>query len=215
MTKECAQERAEQSTERRSSGRVATVFRPVLIDTEQLTSFCLVRNLSPFGLMGRVYTTLPHGTAISVRFHPALTAEGSVAWSKDGQLGIRFDQPIDVDGVLSDLVRKLPDGKVSRAPRLPIQCKAELGIADRTLVIELRDISQRGIKACASFVRPGDVVQVKIPGLEPRKAVVRWTRPELAGLHFVRPLSLDELAHWAIEQQAGTRRPKRPDVLAC
>lgn len=117
--------------------------------------------------------------------------------------------------LLSDLVRKLPDGKVSRAPRLPIQCKAELAIADRTLVIELRDISQRGIKACASFVRPGDEVQVKLPGLEPRKAIVRWTRPELAGLNFLRPLSLDELAHWAIKQQAGTRLPEKRDLMAC
>lgn len=101
MTKECAQERAEQSTERRSSARVATVFRPVIIDTEHLSSFCLVRNLSPFGLMGKVYTTLLHGAAISVRFHPALSVEGSVAWSKDGDVGVMFDQPIDVDGVLS------------------------------------------------------------------------------------------------------------------
>lgn len=202
MDNKNGQERPEHRGERRSSSRVATVFRPVLIETGQLASFCLVRNLSPLGLMAKVYNHLPHGATISVRFNANLTVEGVVVWSSKGHAGVRFNQPIDVDNVLSDLNRTLPDGKVNRALRLQIKCQAELAIGDRTLAIELHDISQRGIKACASYVRPGDEVQVRLPGLEPRKAVVRWTQPKLAGLNFLRPFAFEELAQWVVKQQS-------------
>lgn len=188
--------------ERRTQVRAATVFRPVLIEVDQFTGFCLVRNLSPLGLKGRVYTSFTPGMITTVQFHPRLSVTGLIIWCKDGEVGVRFERAIDVDQVLAELARNLVDGKVSRAPRLQIQSKAELAIGDRTLGIEVQDISQRGIKASASFVRPGDEVQVRLSGLEERKAIVRWTQPGTAGLNFLQPLSFETLARWVIEQQA-------------
>lgn len=186
--------------ERRSEGRIATVFRPILIETEQFAGFCLLRNLSPNGMRGQVYTSFGEGLPIAVQFSPDQMVEGTVIWCKDEHVGVQFDEPVNVERVLSDLARKLVEGKINRAPRLQIQCEAELVFGDRTLAIEVQDISQRGIKAIASFIKPGDEVWVRLEGFE-RKAVVRWTQSRIAGLNFVVPLSFEELAHWVIRQQ--------------
>lgn len=193
---------SEVSSERRTQARTATVFRPVLFDADGLVGFCLVRNLAPGGLMGTVYTSFVEGTQITCQFHADKSVEGTIVWSRDGQIGIEFTEQIDVDRVLSDLARHLVEGKVNRAPRVPIQCGAELSIGYRILSAEVQDISQRGIKVAVSNVEPGDEVQLRLQGLEPRKAQVRWTRTGTAGLNFVRPLSFDELARWVIEQQS-------------
>ena len=186
----------------RSEERTATVFRPVLIEIDQFAGFCLVRNLSPHGMRGRVYTSFAEGLAITVQFSPEKVVGGTLVWCKDEHIGVEFDEPVDVARVLSDLAKKLVEGKINRAPRLQIECSAELTIGDRTLAVQLQDISQRGIKAAASFIRPGDEVQVSLVGLH-RKAIVRWTQGGTAGLNFVRPLSFEELAHWVIRQQSG------------
>ena len=191
-------------SDHRSEERTATIFRPVLIETDQFAGFCLVRNLSSNGMRGRVYTSFAEGLAITVQFSPEKIVTGTLIWCKDEHVGVEFDEPIDVARVLSDLSRRLVEGKINRAPRLQIECSAELTIGDRTLAIQLQDISQRGIKAAASFIRPGDEVRVRLEGLD-RKAVVRWTQGGIAGLNFVRPLSFEELAHWVIRQQAGNR----------
>ena len=185
----------------RSEARAATVFRPILIETDQFAGFCLLRNLSSNGMRGRVYTSFAERLTITVQFSPQKIVQGTLIWSKDEHIGVEFDEPIDVERVLSDLAKKHVEGKINRAPRLQIECRADLTIGDRTLAIQLQDISQRGIKAAASFIRPGDEVQVSLKGLH-RKAVVRWTQGGTAGLNFVHPLSFEELAHWVIRQQS-------------
>jgi hypothetical protein len=188
--------------ERRTDARTATVFRPVLIETDQFAGFCLVRNLSPHGMRGRVYTSFAQGLPITVQFSPEVVIEGSLIWCKDEHIGVEFDGTIDVEQVLSVLARPLAEGKINRAPRLELQCSGELIIGGRALAIELQDISQRGIKVAASFIESGDEVQVRLAGLE-RKAIVRWTQGGTAGLNFIRPLGFEELAHWVIQQHSG------------
>jgi len=187
--------------ERRSSERVTSVYRPVLIETEDFVGFCLVRNLSPGGLMGSAFAEFTEGQPISVMLNSDLTVSGAVTWSKDGKIGIHFDQEIVVDQVLQRLSEKNQGDQINRAPRLAIECDGSLEIEEATYSIKLRDISQRGIKAEIADVKVGDVCVVKLPGLEPRKAVVRWTQGGLAGLNFVAPLAFEQLALWAIDRQ--------------
>lgn len=91
---------AQPGLDRRDGSRTSTVFRPVLIETEDFAGFCLVRNLSPNGMMGQVYTRLADGTGVMVQFHPELTVAGSIVWSREGQVGVEFDTMIDVQAIL-------------------------------------------------------------------------------------------------------------------
>lgn len=189
--------------DRRSASRTATVFRPVLIESDDFTGFCLVRNLSEWGMMGHAYTSFASNLSVTILFDPQISVSGTIQWCRDGRVGIRFDQAVDIDAILAQLAKPLVRGKINRAPRLGLQCDGELIIGDRSLSVEVQNVSQRGIKVRASFIRPGDEVYVMMRGLERRKAVVRWTQNGAAGLHFVRSLSFEQLARWVVEHQAG------------
>jgi hypothetical protein len=199
--------------ERRADGRAATVFRPVLIETEEFAGFCLVRNLSQNGLMGVVYTQFAAGLPVSVQFNQDLIVPSTVIWSEHGRVGVQFDAPIEVPAVLDSLAKREIEGKINRAPRVQVRCNGTFLIGDRSLSISVLDISQRGIKVRASFVRPGDEVLVQLDGLEPRKAAVRWTQDGTVGMNFLRPLGFEYLAEWVIGQQTkrtedGLRRQR-------
>ena len=194
---------AVECVDRRSDARTATVFRPVLIESDEFAGFCLVRNLSETSIMGHVYTDFAENLPVTIHFGQDTKVSGTLAWCTDGHVGVRFSHPVDVDGILAQITAKIVNGKLNRALRLQIRCEAKLVIGDRTLTTEVQDVSQRGVKIIASFIRPGDELYVEMTGLERRKATVRWTKNGEAGLNFVRPLSFEQLANWAVDHQTG------------
>lgn len=190
------------SAERRAGNRTTAVYRPVLIEIDQFTGFCLLRNISPGGLMGVVYADFSAEQPVTVQFHADHVVKGMVAWAREQRIGVRFDQEIDVAQVLRRLGGNPGDGRVNRAPRLPIECDGELVVNQQPLRFTVQDISQKGIKAAVGAVHPGEELVVRLAGLEPRKAIVRWIRNGTAGLNFIRPLGFEELAEWVIERQS-------------
>jgi hypothetical protein len=203
--------------ERRAAGRTATVFRPVLIETEEFAGFCLVRNLSMHGLMGDVYTSFADEQPVAIHFGHVGEIYGSLKWCREGRIGVQFDAPINVDDVLVTLGSRTIPGLINRAPRLQIRCAAELTIGERIRSAEVEDISQRGLRVRAPFMQPNQEVGIQIDGLESRRAIVRWAQAGTAGLNFFRPLSFEQLAQWAVQQQARSSHaaedvPTRPPV---
>lgn len=193
-----------QTSDRRTDVRTTKVFRPVLIETEEFAGFCLVRDLSQSGLRGKVFAQLAEGLPISVQFTDEILVPATIVWFKDEHIGVKFDQSINVDAILGKLGNKFVGKKITRAPRLQIQCKGELAFNGQFRTIEVQDISQRGLGARTDFyIAPDQEVQVRLVGLEPRKAVVRWTQHGKVGLHFIRPIAFDELAKWVIHLQSA------------
>ena len=106
----------------RSSERYTRVFRPVVFRVEGCEGLCLVRNISAGGLMGDVPGDVQPGSVIEIDMNSAVQLNGHVVWSNQGQMGVHFDQPIDVQQVLQQIARRIIDGKVQRAPRLSVAC---------------------------------------------------------------------------------------------
>ncbi|MBO9497920.1 MAG: PilZ domain-containing protein [Novosphingobium sp.] len=196
-------EEDELSAERRRDNRTTAVYRPVLLESEGFTGFCLLRNLSPSGMMGIAYAAFAEGEAVSVQFMPGHVVTGHVIWSRDGRIGVQFDHEIDLAASLKSMGSTYVESGLNRAPRLQIDCEGEALMGDSRWKIRIQDISQRGIKTTLRGARPGDEVTVMLPGMEPRKAVVRWARNDQVGLNFIRPIAFEELARWAIYQQSG------------
>lgn len=186
---------------RRSEPRAATVFRPVLIETDDFAYFCLVRNLSSRGMKSTVYTAFPPGTSLTVRFGSETAVDGTLAWCKGDHIGVSFKQPVNVDELLASIVTETKGAKLNRPLRMQVECRAQLFIDGRVLVSEVRDISQKGLKVLCASVHAGEEVHVNLPHLGSRKAVVRWSREGAAGLNFLSPLSFEELARWAVNQR--------------
>jgi hypothetical protein len=200
------------SDERRSEGRVATIYRPVLVETADFAGFCLVRNLSPTGMKGQIYTSLAVGTSIQVEFAESLIATGKVVWCREDEIGINFDLQIDVNTVLTSLSHPTHQGNPARAPRLPLQVTGTAVVDNRHIPFELHDISQKGLKIHSTALRIDDEVTVCLPGFEDRKAIVRWTQADMAGLNFYRPIPYDSLGEWVIRQQLGEKLFEQPVI---
>lgn len=191
--------------DRRASRRETMVYRPVLVEIGGIVGFCLAKNISSSGMMGRFHTDCTPGAAVKIHFNENLSTSGAVAWCSDGHIGIRFDEEIDVPLLLLRLTQAGDDGKVSRAPRLKIAVQGHIVSNGRTVPVETKDISQKGLKLRSTYLQAGDEVNVDLKGLEVRKAVVKWARSGVAGLNFLRPLPFDQLGRWAIEQQCGEK----------
>lgn len=191
--------------DRRSEHRITTLYRPILIESDEFAGFCLLRNLSPEGMMGQFYTDFAVGTALRVQFHEEFSLTATVVWCRSGKIGLSFAEQIEVADVLMLLAKPMHKGWINRAPRLEIYASAYVRIDGRDVPVEVRDISQKGVKLRSRYLRPSDEVMLMLDGLEPRKAVVKWIQGEDVGLNFIRPLEFECLGNWAIWHQANHR----------
>lgn len=188
---------------RRSSARTTSIYRPVIIEVGDFAGFCLVRNISPMGMLGTVYAEFAPNQPIAIDFSRQHHVEGAIVWSRNDQIGVQFAEEIDVLEILSELGRGMVEAKAARAPRLQIQCQVELSTDEGLIVTNLLDVSQRGLKIGVSALKAGAEVTVRLPEFPPQTAIVRWVNRGMAGLNFIRPLDFGMLAVWAIHIQSG------------
>lgn len=189
--------------DRRTATRTTSIYRPVIIEVGDFAGFCLVRNISPMGMLGTVYADFAPNQPITIDFTPNHHVQGAIVWSRNDQVGVQFSEEIDVLHILRELSRRSTDTGVTRAPRLQIQCPVELCTDQGVIVTDLLDISQRGIKVGASTLKAGAEITVRLPAFPSQTAVVRWVNRGTAGLNFIRPLDFAKLAAWAIHIQSG------------
>jgi len=119
----------------------------------------------------------------------------SVIWTRDGVVGLKFDQDLDLGELLAG--RKPRHGFRPRPPRLEIACKASVRVGKLYYSVDVHDISLEGMK-----VEPieeycvGKKVIVVVESLRPVKGEVRWYKDRLAGIVFDKPLNFEELTEW-------------------
>ncbi|MDG2534551.1 PilZ domain-containing protein [Sphingomonas sp. HITSZ_GF] len=188
--------------DRRSDDRSKiSVYRSAMLRWSGYESLCLIRNISPGGLMGKLHTSLPPGEPVLVEIRSGKEIPGRVAWSADGMVGVQFDERIDVLEVLHAPVHGEP-GLTQRMPRLRIACPVGLLADGIRQTLTLVDVSQGGAKVEADFLREGDEVTLGIRGLDPHRGVVRWAHSGRAGIAFLAAIPFDTLAKWALDRQA-------------
>ena len=181
-------------SERRSDERVAPTLRVAKLEGPSGDQLIRVRNVSAGGLMGEAGQPVTVGDDVTVELS-SQKIPGSIVWIRDGTVGVKFDQNIDLGELLAG--RKPRHGFRSRPPRLQVNCKANVKLAGTYYNVEVHDISLGGIK-----VEPieeyclGKKVIVVVESLRPVRGEVRWFSDRRAGIVFERPLSFEELAEW-------------------
>lgn len=184
---------------RRTGERHLTLFRVGSMIVNGQQELCLIRNISAGGMMLRAYCALEDGQRIKVELKHGEPVAGRVNWIGGQQVGISFDQPIDVLSFLSPA-----EGPQPRIPRVSTSAAASVRAGATVFRSRARDISQGGIKIEGrAGIAPGMEVVVSLPGLPPQAGVVRWSDGSLAGVTFNRLLSLPMLVEW-LKAQRGT-----------
>ena len=181
-------------SERRTDERIIPMLRVAKLtgaSGEQLTR---VRNVSAGGLMAEAAQPVAVGESVEVELS-SQKIPGSVVWVRDGTVGVKFDQTVDLGELLAG--RKPRHGFRPRPPRLEVSCKASLRVDKTYYTVDVHDISLGGMK-----VEPieeyclGRKVVVVVESLRPVRGEIRWYSDRKAGIVFDEPLEFEELAEW-------------------
>jgi hypothetical protein len=181
-------------TERRSVERLAAMLRVAKLTRSTGEQLVKVKNMSAGGLMAVANHPPEVGEQVDVEVS-SQKIPSTVVWTRDGMVGIKFDQNIDLGELLAG--RKPRHGFRPRPPRLDIACKASVRVGKIYYTVDVHDISIGGMK-----VEPieeycvGKQVVVVVESLRPVKGEVRWYSDRRAGIVFDNPLEFDELAEW-------------------
>ena len=184
--------------QRRASERHLSLLRVGSIVIGERRELCLIRNISAGGMMIRAYSPIEPGTRLAIELQQGEPVSGVAQWAKDGSVGVSFDAPIDVIGLISSS----GTGPRPRMPRIEVHCTA--WVREDATVHRSRsvDISQGGIKVLsAGDIRIGAKVTVAVNGLAPIPATVRWRHDNAYGIAFNRALGLPDLVSWLQRQQ--------------
>jgi len=181
-------------SERRSDERIAPMLRVAKLDGPSGVQLIRVRNVSAGGLMAEIGQTVSVGDVVSIELS-SQKIPGSVVWIRDGTVGVKFDQNIDLGELLAG--RKPRHGFRARPPRLDVSCKGSLRVDKTYYTVDVHDISLGGMK-----VEPieeyclGKKVVVVVESLRPIRGEVRWYSNRKAGIVFDDALSFEDLAEW-------------------
>ena len=179
---------------RPTAERIVPMLRIAKLEGPLGEQLIRVRNVTAGGLMAEIGQALSVGDVVSVELS-SQKIPGSVVWIRDGTVGVKFDQNIDLGELLAG--RKPRHGFRARPPRLEVSCKASLRVDKIYYTVEVHDISLDGMK-----VEPieeyclGKKVVVVVESLRPIRGEIRWYSDRRAGIVFDEPLSFEELAEW-------------------
>ena len=203
LSKECHDETvfsfsedAPRPPDRRVAPRHLTILRVGALVGPEGRELCLIRNISAGGLMAHVYSHHVEGSPVAVELKSNQQIPGSILWVADSNVGIRFDQPIDVEEMLADQAA-LDNGWRPRPPRVEVDRLATLRCGARLYGVNTRDISQGGVKVETDQpLEPGSAVVLFPERFRPIHGVVRWCQDGLAGIAFNQVIPFHELMAW-------------------
>ena len=182
-------------TERRTDDRLITILPAAKLVSETANYICRIKNISAGGLMAEVTSQLAVGDLAYVELNSEQRIPGQIVWTREGSVGIKFDQDVDLRELLAN--RSQRRGIRPRPPRLEVRCGATVQIGKLYHPVEVHDISLGGMKvAISDWQCAGRDVVVTIESLRPVRGRVRWYRDGHAGIVFDHPLSFEELAEW-------------------
>jgi PilZ domain len=181
--------------ERRTDTRLLPTLRVAKLIGANSEQLIRVRNISAGGLFAETLQAPPPvGEQVSVELS-SQTIPSSVVWIRDGTIGLKFDQNVDLGELLAG--RKPRHGFRPRPPRLEVSCKASVRVGKVYYTVDVHDISLGGMKVepIEEYCLGKDVIVV-VESLRPIKGQVRWFADRRAGIVFDKELKFEELSEW-------------------
>lgn len=157
---------------------------------------CHIRKISALGVTVSSNLVPALGERVSIEIATGQRPAGKIAWTGRGELGIRFDDAIDVIALLNrKLVSQTPERRTM--PRLEVRCFAHIKSGGNFVPAMLRNISTRGLQLeGAELPAVGTYVSVFVDGLTMPPGEVVWRRNNLAGIEIMEELSWTSIIPW-------------------
>jgi len=193
--------------------RLTTILLIARLTTETRDDLCRVRNLSSGGMRIETLSPVTFGERACVELKNGAIVQGVVVWTTYPEIGLRFDQPVNIAELLAPPVRNAA-AQMPRSLRLATRCPVTLRRDGHIMSGVLKDVSLGGARiAVSGAARIGDKVVLGIPGLESRRATIRWVANGFVGLAFAETVAFDELSRWLAGEQRQTPMGAEPLTL--
>lgn len=157
---------------------------------------CVIRKISALGATIESDLVPPLGERVAVEIETGQRPSGKIAWTGRGELGVRFDDSIDVVALLN---RKLISQTRERRtmPRLEVRCTAHVKSGENFRLAMLRNISSRGMQLEGDELPAiGTYVSIFVEGLNIPPGEVIWRRGNLGGVELFEELSWTSIIPW-------------------
>jgi hypothetical protein len=157
---------------------------------------CSIRKISALGAMVESGLSPALGERVAVELGTGQRPAGRVAWNRNGELGVRFDDNVDVVALLNrQLVSQARERRTM--PRLEVRCAAHIKWGEHLLGTTLRNISARGLQLEGDGLPAvGSYVSVFVDGLNIPAGEVVWARNGLVGIEIFEELSWSSIIPW-------------------
>ena len=157
---------------------------------------CVIRKISAHGATLECGVGPALGDKVAVELATGQRAPGKVAWVSGREVGVEFDDAIDVIALLN---RKLvsQDRERRTMPRLEVRCPAHVKYGENFWPASLRNISSTGLQLEAKELPPlGTFVSILVEGLIIPPGEVIWRRGTLAGVELFEELRWSSIIPW-------------------
>lgn len=157
---------------------------------------CAIRKISSLGVTVRSDLTPALGERVLVELTTGQRPSGKVAWTSRDELGIRFDDCVDMIALLNrKLVSQLPERRTM--PRIELRCPVHIKAGDAFRIATLRNISAKGLQIEGDDLpATGGHVIPFVDGLTIPSGKVVWRRDKLAGVEVIEEMSWTTIIPW-------------------
>ena len=157
---------------------------------------CAIRKISALGVIVESDLMPALGERVAVELATGQRAPGRIAWGGRGELGVRFDDQVDIIALLN---RKLVSQTRERRtmPRLEVRCLAHVKCGGSFWPAMLRNVSTRGLQLEGDELPAlGAYLNVVIEGLNVPAGEIVWKRGKVAGIELLDELSWTSIIPW-------------------
>ena len=160
---------------------------------------CAIRKISALGVTVASDLAPALGDSVAIELANGQRAPGRVAWTGRDELGVRFDDSVDVMALLNrKLVSQTPERRTM--PRLEVRSAVHLKFGGQLWPATLRNISSQGLQIEGDELPAlGTYVSVFVQGLSVPAGEVVWRRGNLAGIELFEELSWTSIIPWVRE----------------
>lgn len=179
-----------------SAGVERGPFDPGAIYHSGVRTDCVIRKISALGATIGSALAPPLGERVSLEIATGQRPAGKIAWTGRGEIGVRFDDSIDVIALLNrQLVSQARERRTM--PRLEVRATAHLKNGEQFRPATLRNISANGLQLEGDDLpAAGTFVSVFVDGLNIPSGEIVWARANLAGVELLEELNWSSIIPW-------------------
>lgn len=162
-------------------------------------SDCAIRKIAALGATVATDLAVKTGDALSVELTNGQRRNGKVEWARAGELGLAFDEPVDVVALINRNLVSQPAER-RRMPRVELRCPVHVKWCEHMEPATTRNISAQGLQAEGDDLPDiGTLVSLFVEGINLPPAEVVWRQGRLAGFEFLDEVSWSSLIAWVRE----------------